>query len=216
MYGDEKFRLLSKPKPNGQTLFIYLFTGPHTGVIPGLFLAGERQLAEALEWRLSAFRRCFSELTTHGMAVADWGHRLVYLPRAKYHNPPASPNVVTGWAQAFQDLPDCPLILTAREDFGLYGHSEVFTEAFQEVFRKGFGQTFANSSSSRREEKSSSSTTGALAVPIGSDNGKPAHRQATREEQLEALARSNQTTAEDLLRAGHAKKQQTKQQTKKR
>jgi hypothetical protein len=61
MYGDERFQRLSKPQPNGQTLFRYLFTGPHTTNIPGLFTAGEAGLAEALGWPLKAFREAFRE-----------------------------------------------------------------------------------------------------------------------------------------------------------
>ena len=34
MWGDEKFRMLSPLPPSGQSLWLFLLTGPHTGPIP--------------------------------------------------------------------------------------------------------------------------------------------------------------------------------------
>lgn len=114
MWGDEKFRALSAPPPNAQTLWVYLLTGEHTGRIPGVFRAGEASLAEALGWSLKAFRRCFQELESRHMATADWTRRLVFLRNAVRHNLPQSPNVVLGWHREFRNLPDCLLRDEAR------------------------------------------------------------------------------------------------------
>src|SRR6516162_7361559 len=48
MWGDEKFRRLSAPKPNGRSLWLLLVTGPQTSPVPGLFHAGQAALAEEL------------------------------------------------------------------------------------------------------------------------------------------------------------------------
>lgn len=109
VWGDEKFTQLSAPKPNARYLFLHLLTGPHTGQIPGLSVAGEAALSEALVWPRSAFRRCFAELETAKMAQADWRARLVWLPNAVRHNPPSNVDIVIGWRSAFEDIPECRL-----------------------------------------------------------------------------------------------------------
>lgn len=196
MWGDEKFRALSRPRPNAQSLFVYLFTGPHTGIVPGLFVAGERQLAEALKWPLPSFRRCFKELESAGMARADWVNRVVYLPRAKTHNPPANTNIIKGWAAGFKDLPDCTLVASAWTDFRTHGDTEAMTDAFREAFAKAFGQDFGNSMSSsmRREEHEHWQSNGKGFDALTSSKGQT---KPTKDEQLDALAqRSGLTRAE--------------------
>jgi len=120
IWGDERFRALSAPRPNAQTLWIYLLTGPHTTLIPGLFSAGEAGLAEALGWPLKSFRGAFQELHCQGMAQADWQGRVVYLPKALKYNPPESPSVVKSWAGALDELPECQLKHQAIEAFRVW------------------------------------------------------------------------------------------------
>lgn len=139
MWADARFLMLSTPKPNGQSLWLYLLTGPHTNNIPGLFVAGEAMLAEALGWDMEGFREAFAELSSEvvaddmteaqamalrrrcvdghseAMVKVDWNHRVVFLPASIKHNEPASPNVVKGWRVAWSEVPDCPLKLQAWE-----------------------------------------------------------------------------------------------------
>jgi len=117
VWGDEKFRSLSAPKPNGQTLWFFLMTGPHTGPIPGLFSAGEAALAESLGWTLKGFRRAWQEIESKGMAKADWTNRVIWLPNAIRYNPPESPNVVASWRAALDEIPDCELKNEASDYF---------------------------------------------------------------------------------------------------
>jgi hypothetical protein len=133
MHGDEKFRKLSRPQPNGQSLWLYLITGPHTTAVPGLFSIGEAALAEALGWGLRDFRRCWSELTVLEMAEADWDARVVWLRRAADHNPPESPNVVKAWRKVLPDIPECALKAKA------VGNLRAFLEGFDKGFREAFG-----------------------------------------------------------------------------
>lgn len=109
MYADQKFCELSPMKPSGQTLWIYLLTGPFSTLIPGVVIGGEAGISEALRWPLPAFRRCFTEIVAQRMAQADWKARVVFLPNGLKHNLPQSPSVVTGWRQAWAEVPACEL-----------------------------------------------------------------------------------------------------------
>lgn len=132
MWGDAKFCALSAPVPNAQTLWIYLLTGDCTTVIPGVVRAGEAAIAESLGWPLKAFREAFLEVSTKGMAKADWKARLVFLPKALSHNPPQSGNVVKAWRRAFEELPDCELKNEIERAIKAY------LLPLSEAFRKGF------------------------------------------------------------------------------
>ena len=138
VWGDDKFQALSGPDPNAQTLWFYLVFGQHTGVIPGLSVAGEASLAEALRWPLKDFRAKFSEITDQGMAVADWTQRVVWLPNAVYYNEPESPNVAKGWVKSLDEIPDCDLKMMAIGQIRgfLKGMPEGFLEGFEEALRK--------------------------------------------------------------------------------
>lgn len=142
MYGDEKFRQLSGPKPNGQTLWTYLITGPHTTSVPGLFVAGEAQLAEALGWSLAGFRSAWREIAALSMGQADWKARVVWLPNAIRHNKPENPNVVRGWRDALDEIPACELkthaITSLRAVLATCKEGEAFLKAFAEVLGEAF------------------------------------------------------------------------------
>lgn len=138
MWGDSKFTALSKPQPNGQTLWVYLLTGPHTTALPGAFVAGEAHLAEALNWPLSPFRKVFTEVLAKGLVLADPKTRLIFIPKAVIHNTPESPNVVKAWRSAFDELPDCQLkveiYVSIKGSIGALGLSEAYAKAFGEAF----------------------------------------------------------------------------------
>jgi len=132
---DEKFKKLTAAQPNAQTLWFYLLFGDQTGIVPGLFKAGEASLAEALAWPLEAMREAYSEVMSLGMVRADWKARLVFVPKAVEYNPPASLNVVKSWANAIRDLPECELRTRAIQHIQsalerMQGKSQAFAEAF--------------------------------------------------------------------------------------
>lgn len=120
MWGDEKFRKLSKPLPNAQTLWFYLLTGPHTSIVPGLFCAGRLQLAEAIGWPIEDFDTKWAEVEAQKLARADWEARVVWLPRAMYINEPESPNVAANWRGAMVEIPECPLRSEADDEIGAF------------------------------------------------------------------------------------------------
>jgi hypothetical protein len=150
MWGDEKFKRLTPIQPSGQSLWIYLLTGPHTGVIPGLSCIGYAALAEALGWEPEAFAKAFREVLREGLAKALPKDRLIWIPNAVKINPPASPNVVRSWASALNVLPQCSLLEEAIEAIrldvysldgqGNKGFAKAFDEAFGEALPKGFAK----------------------------------------------------------------------------
>ena len=137
---DEKFVTLSPMPPSGQGLWIYLLTGPHTSVIPGLCRAGRASLAEALKWEQEAFDKAFREAFDKGMAKADWRAQVLWLPKAIFYNPPASPNVVKGWVAELEFIPPCDLK----------------TEAIESIksFLSELGESFVNSFKTSRKSLS--------------------------------------------------------------
>jgi len=151
MWRDEKFRRLSALKPSGQALWIYLLTGPHTGIIPGLCECGEAQLAEVLDWPIEAFREAFREVFAEGIAKADWKARLLWMPNATIHNPPASPNVVRAWRQAIDELPECQLLLEATKQ--LKDFTEGLGEAFAEAFQKPSPKALLNQDQEQKQKQ---------------------------------------------------------------
>jgi hypothetical protein len=139
MWSDKKFRRLSPLPPSGQSLWMYLLTGPQTCQIPGLFRSGHAAIAEELCWELPDFEKAFKEILSEGMVKDSPKDRLIWLPNAVRHNPPASPNVIRSWASALDILPECDLLTVAieamREDvYSLDKSGEGFREAFDEVF----------------------------------------------------------------------------------
>lgn len=136
MWDDPKFRALSPLPPGGQSLFIYLLTGPFTGIIPGLYKAGRAAMAEELGWEVEAFDLALGEVLALGMAKVDLKARVFWLPNAVKHNPPASINVVKSWARAFELLPDCQLKYEAFDVLkaSCYAVSEAIGMAFDKAF----------------------------------------------------------------------------------
>lgn len=146
MWGDSKFRSLSAPDANGQTLWFFLLTGPQTTRIPGLFSTGEAGFAEKIGWSLEGFRKAFSEIASKGMVKADWKAQLIWVPKAIHHNIPENPNVVKGWKDTWEEMPECDLKLKAYEEIEgfLKGLGETFLKAFQESCSKPLANPFGN------------------------------------------------------------------------
>ena len=132
MWGDAKFRKLTPIPPCGQGLWVYLLTCPEATSLPGVIVAGEAGLAEALGWTLEAFRKAFREALAEGLLRADTQHRIVWLPNGPKYNPPESPNVVRSWRDHWDNVPECPLKTE------IYRGLRAFVEGLGEGFRKAF------------------------------------------------------------------------------
>jgi hypothetical protein len=135
MWRDAKFTRLSPLRPSAQALWLYLLTGPHTTVLPGVFVAGRAAMAEALGWAQRDFDAASAEIQDTGMAVYDLKTHLWFLPKAIAHNPPANPNVVRSWRTPLAVLPECQLreriVRELRAE--LSRESGAWVEAFDEA-----------------------------------------------------------------------------------
>jgi len=154
IWADPRLRQLSKPKPNAQTLWLHLLSGPHTRQIPGLSCVGPKQLCEQLDWPTSggmkAFYRAFNELVEEGMVQADWENRVVFVPEAIKFDQPTSPNIIKSWLRSLQEIPECHVkhaalvqirnSLEAR-DCAPSGVKGPFVAAFDVVLDKAHSQT---------------------------------------------------------------------------
>jgi hypothetical protein len=134
MWGDSKFKSLSRPKPNAQSLWQYLLTGPFTTNIPGIIPFGEAAISEGIEWNLRDFRRALCEIQRHDMIKVDHTARIMWIQKAISYNPPESPNVVKSWAVAWDEIPECSLKVE------IYQHIKSFLEGLGEGFGKAFSE----------------------------------------------------------------------------
>ncbi len=140
VWNDPKLRSLGPPPAHPQTLYLRLTTGPELSQIPGLFTAWEAGLAQALGWSLDDFRTCFQSLSDLGLVVADWRVGLVYLPgiAAEEQNHPQSPNVVLSWKTTLDELPECELLETAKDE--LRRVVTLVGPAFEKALRTALGE----------------------------------------------------------------------------
>lgn len=131
-WNEPRVRALSKPQPNGLSLYWFLKTGPQTGIIPGLYEARAGGLADYLGWPLEAFHEAFQEAIRQGLAKACWEAGLVFVPDAVEDDPPQSVNAATAWGVACSELPDCELKTEGFRHVLAYleGKNQVFAEAF--------------------------------------------------------------------------------------
>lgn len=141
MWNDEKFKNLSPLPPSGQSLWIYLLTGPQTGIIPGLYRVGKAALAEELGWSTEDFEKAFQEVLREGLIEYSLKDRLVWIPKAIKYNMPQSPNVILSWRAALDELPECSLRNEAidvlrTQIYALDDKGTAFHEAFNKVFGK--------------------------------------------------------------------------------
>jgi len=140
MWGDEKFRALSKPHPNGQSLWVYLLTGPHATGCPGIFHVGEMALAENLNWPLDGLKAALRELANKGMVKVDSEAKVVVIPNVLKYDEPQSPNVAKKWGRDFDEIPECPL--KNEHYLRVKAFIEVLDEAFVKAFDEGCGKAF--------------------------------------------------------------------------
>lgn len=155
MWGDEKFRALSSPQPNGRDCWIHLLTNRETSNIPGLYRAYPETLARDLGWPVKGYLEAFGEALAKGMVKADWNAGLVFVPGAIRRNVPQSPNVIMSWRETWAELPTCSLKLEAYQHFKVYveGLPQGFRIAFDKALPKGSADPIANQEQEQEQEK---------------------------------------------------------------
>lgn len=148
---DDKFRQLSAPQPNGQTLWMWLLTGPCTTNIPGVLLGTDAVMAAEIRWPLKAFREAFGEASAKGMAKADFDAGLVWLKNSLRpgddRNKPESPNVVRSWRDTWDEIPECSLKIE------MWQQLKAFTKGLGEGFHKAFLEACRQPSPNQEQEQ---------------------------------------------------------------
>lgn len=134
IWQDKKFRQLSPPAPSAQHLWLYLLTGRHTVIVPGVIPYGPHEIEAALGWRQFAMlgddwkpaNGCrtaddaFTELIDLEMLHVDEAAPLIWLPNALKYNPPAGPNGILSWRETWGRLPESHLIDEIAEHFRVF------------------------------------------------------------------------------------------------
>jgi len=146
IWDDDKVPALSKPKPNAQTLWFYLITGPHITGIPGLWRLSPGTIAEHLGWPPSSVHRFLMEIEAKGLARFDFRARVVFIPGRFKHDEPTSPNVIKHWRSRFDEVPGTylkGLWLEKAKDY-LKDFNKAYTEAFDQAFAKVLREVFRN------------------------------------------------------------------------
>jgi hypothetical protein len=174
MHYDDKYQQLSRPKPNGQSLWCYLLHGPRTLIVPGLLPIGLGTVAEDLKWPTSGTRKAWLEIARLGMAEANWNAPLIWLPHGTRHNAPQSPNVVRAWRACFDDeIPPCPLKTVAERYIEAF--LKGFAEGFREAFLKGSAKEPARALPNQEQEQDQETGSG---VPDQNSKRSEAHAPA--------------------------------------
>ncbi len=157
LWNDRKFLSLND---DGRMLWLFLLTAPSTLPIPGVVVGGPAALSEQLGWSVERFHKGFQELLDHGLSVrADFDARVVWLTNALTRWPPQNPNMVKGWSETWEDVPECTMkheiwcaLKAACSDW-----SELFDQGFAEPFRnrsaKGLGKGMPNQEQEQEQEE---------------------------------------------------------------
>lgn len=144
-WADEKVRSLTPIPPSGQSLFLMLLVGQQTTSMPGVQPVGRMALAEMLDWSLEDFDKAFQEVSSVGLAIADWKARFLFIPKAIQHNLPQSPNVVKSWCATWANVPECELKTlawhTIHDALSRLGKS--FADAFKAACPMGSSEPLA-------------------------------------------------------------------------
>jgi hypothetical protein len=186
IWNDPEFRELDDPT---RILWLFLLTGPQTTNLPGLFVAGELEVADRANLTPEDVRKGFRELFRLGWARVCERSRLVWIPKRINHDPPANPNVVKSWRGPLEELPASPLLQEAFEYYhsffsGLDSLQEAL-KGLRERFAKPYPKGMAIPDS--RLPTPDSRLPNTHTVPVGSADERPSVCVSDPPEQTQAL-----------------------------
>jgi hypothetical protein len=133
IWNDDKFPFLDS---DSQLVFFHLLTTPLSNSI-GIFKISDKALSAELRMQFRRYKKAFEILEKIGMVQYDDTAQLIYLPKFLRHNPPDNPNVITAWANLFNELPKS--ILKTKYFNELYLFVEKLGKGFRERFKECFG-----------------------------------------------------------------------------
>lgn len=137
---DEKVRQLSRGRPNGRELFLYLLTAVESHrSLPGVVLGWDVSIAKSLGWPVEGMLKIFrDELEKTGIARADWSQGLIWLPNALRYTS-ANANQRLGFVRAVAGLPDCSLKKAIQTAFERFQKGELDSGSSLEGLSNGSG-----------------------------------------------------------------------------
>ncbi len=146
IWTDRRIHALSPMPPNPLGLLLFLKTCGQGGFIPGVVPVGVAGASEILGWEPQDFRRQLDELCEAGLVKVDARARLMYVTGAIRDNPPANPNIVTGWRTTWHEVMDCPLKEEIWQELhaAMKERGKEFEAAFLRACPNGSGNGLAN------------------------------------------------------------------------
>jgi hypothetical protein len=132
LWDDRKFLACSD---GARLLWVFLLTCPSLP-IPGIVVGGDAALAELIGWSPELFRERLGELFQAGLQVAREG-RILWLKNALKYQPPMNPNMVKGWAQKWDDIPEGNIKLEVWEALRIA--CKTWNILFAKLFQKPLG-----------------------------------------------------------------------------
>ena len=155
IWNDRKFLSLST---DARMLWVFLLTTPSSLPIPGVVVGGDGAIAEQLGLEPKLLGGLFDELFRKQLSIRREG-RLIWLPNALKYQPPRNPNMLKGWSETWDDIPECGLKLeiwqalnTACKSWSkLFG--QLFREPLPELFAKQEGKQLSQDQDQEQEQE---------------------------------------------------------------
>lgn len=135
-WDSDDFKSLSKPEPNAQTLWLFLLTGKIKTPLPGIYNVGLGAMEDFLKWSRKSLMKCFQELSLKDMAKIDLDNNVIYLPNWYKWNKPQNPNVLKGWLNLLDNIPDCECKQLYLQQL------KILVESLDESFKKVLDKSF--------------------------------------------------------------------------
>lgn len=148
IWTDRRIHALSPMPPNPLGLLFFLKTCGQGGLIPGVVPLGVAAASEILGWDPQDFLKQLDELHEVGFVKVDVRARLIYLVGAVHDQPPANPNIVTGWRRTWHEAMDCPLKAEIWQELheAMKERGKEFEAAFLRACPNGSANGLGNSS----------------------------------------------------------------------
>jgi hypothetical protein len=151
IWSDKKFRQLTA---EAQLLFLFLLTHPHLTSL-GCMRGTQAGLRSESKLTPRAFDYAWNDLQGAELVQCDGDNHLIAIPNFIRHNPPANPNAITRYANEYQQLPECDM-LVAQIDHAATVVADLdkpFRVRFHKLFVKRFPEICANKELEKELEK---------------------------------------------------------------
>jgi hypothetical protein len=127
--------------PDAKLVYYTALIGPRRTVAPGLSLTHVGDLARMVEMSSKRVRGALEELEEQGLVIRDDAAGVLFLPDAVRDDPPDNSKVVTAWAKALRETPDCAIKGEIKRQLveGAGRFSAPLEEGIENGIRNGIG-----------------------------------------------------------------------------